>query len=139
MIRTITRKEGFLKLYRSLPSIAIRTISFDVVNLLLFGRALDLVHRRMENQKKTRVNEILKFIFTIFLQDLIDFISIWSNHNLWLCKFQFHQFFATIIAGYTAGAFAAFITYPLDTIAVELNRSPEYSVKQGRLKILTQN
>ena len=76
MMRTITRKEGFLKLYRSLPSIAIRTISFDVVNLLLFGRALDIVHRRMENQKKTRVNEIFKFIFTIFLQDLIDFINI---------------------------------------------------------------
>ena len=76
MMRTITRKEGFLKLYRSLPSIAIRTISFDVVNLLLFGRALDLIHRRMENQKKTRVNEIFKFIFTIFLKDLIDFINI---------------------------------------------------------------
>ena len=60
MMRNITKNEGFLKLYRSLPSIAIRTISFDVVNLLLFGRALDLVHRRMENQKKTRVNELLR-------------------------------------------------------------------------------
>ena len=60
MMRNIMKKEGFLKLYRSLPSIAIRTISFDVVNLLLFGRALDIVHRRMENQKKTRVNELLK-------------------------------------------------------------------------------